>query len=375
MAIYNHIIKLISRVTVLVALLFFVACADEKVEPTAEVVTFDIADSQGWGEMSRGAALTTTNLCQKGFGVFAYYTENKSWNSYKTSAGAPNFINNSKVTSANNGTTWGYSPVKYWPHNQNDKVSFFAYAPYDSAKTIAGTMIDFEVNQTVSQQIDLVWSKSATTDLNKNTQKVNFKFQHALARIGFNLQASVTEISAAVTAKFTINRIILTSATDEVGTGDGPFYASGTLDLYNTGDVAAWSNCSDNNKYTLTSENFSEKNNTGLLLSLDTKNGTMQINAEDSYVMVIPQDLSSGGFNVLVDYQVDLIVKGSTYNTYENNCMGTVEIDLKSGNTYMINIIATLKDAKVEKDNVDIIKWGDGGDLILPGLLPEEGSN
>ena len=374
MAIYNHIIKLISSVTVLVSLLFFVACADEKVEPTAEVVTFDIADSQGWGEMSRGAALTTTNLCQQGFGVFAYYTENKSWGSY-TLAGAPNFINNSKVTSANNGTTWGYSPVKYWPHSKTDKVSFFAYAPYDSAKTIAGTMIDFEVNQNVSQQIDLVWSKSATTDLNRETQKVNFNFQHALARIGFNLQASVTEISAAVTAKFTIKRIVLTSATDKVGTGDGPFYASGTLDLYNTGEVAAWSNCSGKNRFTLTEGNFSAKNNTGLSLTHDTKNGTMQINAEDSYVMVIPQNLFSAGFNVLVDYQVDLIVKGSTYNTYENNCMGTVKIDLKSGNTYMINIIATLKDAKVEKDNVGIIPWGDGGDLILPGLLPEEGSN
>lgn len=370
MAIYNHIIKLISSVTVLVSLLFFVACADEKVEPTAELVTFDIADSQGWGEMSRGAALTTTNLCQKGFGVFAYYTEGKSWESYKSSAGAPNFINNSKVASTNNGTTWSYSPVKYWPHNKTDKVSFFAYAPYDGAKAIAGTKINFAVNQDVSKQIDLVWSKSATTDLNRETQKVEFNFQHALARIGFNLTASVTNISSVVTAKFKINRIILTSATDKAGTGTGPFYASGTLDLYNTGDVAAWSNCSGNNKYTLTSENFSENNNTGLSLTHDTKNGAMQINADESYVMVIPQNLSSGGFNVLVDYQIDLIVKGDTYNTYENNCMGTVGIDLKSGNTYMINIIATLEDAKVDNDNVYITEWDDGGDLILPGLLP-----
>lgn len=361
----------------LVSLLFFVACADEKVEPTAELVTFDIADSQGWGEMSRGAALTTTNLCQKGFGVFAYYTEDELWKSYKSSAGAPNFINNSKVTSTNNGTTWSYSPVKYWPHNKTDKVSFFAYAPYDGAKAIAGTKINFAVNQDVSKQIDLVWSKSATIDLNRETQKVEFNFQHALARIGFNLTASVTDISSAVTAKFKINKIILTSATDKAGTGTGPFYASGTLDLYNTGDVAAWSNCSGNNKFTLTSENFSEENNTGLSLDRNTNNGTMQINAEDSYVMVIPQNFSTQGFNVLVDYQVELIVKGesSPYHTYENNCLGTIKVNLESGNTYMINIIATLEDAKVQEDNVDIIPWGTGGDVILPDLLQTGGNS
>lgn len=360
----------------LAALLFFVACADEKVEPAAELVTFDIADSQGWGEISRSAALTTTNLCQQGFGVFAYYTENKLWGSY-TSAGAPNFINNSKVTSANNGTTWGYSPVKYWPHNKNDKVSFFAYAPYDSAKTIAGTKINFAVNQNVSQQIDLLWSNSATIDLNKNTPKVNFNFQHALARIGFNLTASVTDISSAVTAKFKINKIILTSATDNEGTGEGPFYTEGTLDLYEGSKIADWRECSGNNQFTLTSGNFSETNNTGLSLDRNTNNGTMQINAEDSYVMVIPQNFSTQGFNVLVDYQVELIEKGesSPYHTYENNCVGTIKVNLESGNTYMINIIATLKDAKVQEDNVDIIPWGIGGDVILPDLLQTGGNS
>ena len=28
---------------------------------------------------------------------------------------------------------WTYSPVKYWPNNKNDKISFFAYAPYETS--------------------------------------------------------------------------------------------------------------------------------------------------------------------------------------------------------------------------------------------------
>ena len=41
-----------------------------------------------------------------------------------------------------------------------------------------------------------------------------------------------------------------------------------------------------------------------------------------------------------------------SYHTYVNNCAGTIKVNLESGNTYIINIIATLEDAKVE-DNVN----------------------
>lgn len=29
-------------------------------------------------------------------------------------------------------SAWTYSPIKYWPNRDGDKISFFAYAPYES---------------------------------------------------------------------------------------------------------------------------------------------------------------------------------------------------------------------------------------------------
>ncbi len=73
-----------------------------------------------------------TKLQATGFGVFGYYTDN---NEYEPSR-VPDFMYNQKVEW--NTSYWGYEPIKYWPNeygsmansDDNDKVSFFAYAPY-----------------------------------------------------------------------------------------------------------------------------------------------------------------------------------------------------------------------------------------------------
>lgn len=99
-----------------------------------------------------------------GFGVFAYYTGNTDYESYRATSGDkyPNFMYNQNVTwstgtpdytgyvGADGTKKWVYSPLKYWPNdiaNTNSavddqtpaatgsdsyggKLSFFAYAPY-----------------------------------------------------------------------------------------------------------------------------------------------------------------------------------------------------------------------------------------------------
>jgi hypothetical protein len=107
-----------------------------------------------------------TQLKTVGFGVFAYFsgTENfTTWSGWnlgtdpytQVSSKTPNFMYNERLTwSASNPTNqWVYSPVKYWPNGvdaantANDpsntakekdvqqKLSFFAYAPYVSVTT------------------------------------------------------------------------------------------------------------------------------------------------------------------------------------------------------------------------------------------------
>ena len=72
-----------------------------------------------------------------GFGVFAYYTNNNDYDQLAI----PNFMWNQLVTYSTD--HWAYSPIKYWPNeygnnaisDDNDKVTFFAYAPYVDVET------------------------------------------------------------------------------------------------------------------------------------------------------------------------------------------------------------------------------------------------
>ena len=78
---------------------------------------------------------TNRKLTDTGFGVFGYYTDNNTYEGLTI----PNFMYNQELTyDGPVSGKWGYSPVMYWPNeygssaiaDDNDKVSFFAYAPY-----------------------------------------------------------------------------------------------------------------------------------------------------------------------------------------------------------------------------------------------------
>ena len=121
-------------------------------------------DAQG-----RASVIDTDGLKTTGFGVFAYHTAGNYANTAK-----PNFMYNEKVEF--NNKAWEYTPVKYWPNNTADRVSFFAYAPYVetnaddnfvfSANNTAGDpTITYTVNNTVKSQEDLLWAVDATDGL------------------------------------------------------------------------------------------------------------------------------------------------------------------------------------------------------------------
>lgn len=149
-------------------------------------------------------------LAQHGFGVFATYSGVDNF-----SDANDNFMFNQQVTSADEGTTWTYQPVKYWPNPTNgqaadaQKVSFFAYAPYadptaagaDNTYGITGFAIEGGhniVNYTFAKDkpnVDLMWGykvKNATDpvtyeinkDLTRTTNTVAFIFQHLLSKLG-----------------------------------------------------------------------------------------------------------------------------------------------------------------------------------------------
>ena len=152
-----------------------------------------------------------------GFGVFAYYTGASNWSTAGTST-IPNFMYNQQVSWSSD--HWTYSPVKYWPNNNNpadgsgatgsqDKnyLSFFAYAPYDdNISYITGFSAN---NATGAPTVDYTWGaendllyavqtdryKYDSNDANDNGRVgdvVSFMFRHALVKVQFKVRRSNT---------------------------------------------------------------------------------------------------------------------------------------------------------------------------------------
>lgn len=158
-------------------------------------------------------ALSTDLLKTRGFGVFAYQQGSLNFNQYFTTSSEPNFMNNELVTCP--GTSWTYSPIKYWSNNIDDKHSFFAYAPYylpdGTTKTLDhnypsslslvlegtndGPAIYYIAPESLDDVVDLCWGDYNNTGhavLDRTKPDVNdvmpFTFRHGLARVNFNAQ-------------------------------------------------------------------------------------------------------------------------------------------------------------------------------------------
>ena len=63
--------------------------------------------------------------------MFDYYhgTENHSTVGTFGEASTADYMYNQEVEYSSD---WEYSPIKYWPNNTNDRLSFMAYAPYQA---------------------------------------------------------------------------------------------------------------------------------------------------------------------------------------------------------------------------------------------------
>lgn len=160
-----------------------------------------------------GSITSAQALAQhRGFGVFAYYTEEKDYlgttsaapttppsapalTSPQASAMAPNFMYNQRIEGTDAATpTWSYSPVKYWPNDntvaddQDDnngtdpatgttnkgKLSFFAYAPYVATVGSTGVIamsasnapgnptITYKMQAGAANPVDLLWGTAGT---------------------------------------------------------------------------------------------------------------------------------------------------------------------------------------------------------------------
>lgn len=198
--------------------------------------------------ITRSVIENNSYLQAAGFGVLAYmkgtngatacYDEENNWNT-----GAPNFMYNQQVSWSTD--HWTYSPVKYWPNDNNPAdgsgaegsqtnsyVSFFAYAPYtDLSSSPAIGITGLSANSaTTAPTITYVWDAEADLlyDAKPDCYKtdaagdgrvsgaVQFSFKHALALVKFKVRRS-SGSSLAVTLKSLIVSGFYTGGTFDLG--------------------------------------------------------------------------------------------------------------------------------------------------------------
>ena len=285
---------------------------------------------------SRGSVLDNTTLPSKGFGVFGNYsTGGQEFGS--------NLFNNVKVTgtTSTGGTTWTYTPKKYWPTEGH--IDFLAYAPHVGDKTLTGSSsIEFTVAKDVTKQEDLLWANAVnqTKATNSGANKVKFTFNHALAKIGYSLK----EKEAYNKTTITVTSIKLVGSDNK-----DAFYTKGTIDLSKEND--------NNNLWTIDT-NVAKQNFDWFTGSAEL---TTDVAKSDNYLFVIPQNFPEDKLSVVVEYDVQ--TEGT--EPLKNKVTKTISANFLQGKAYMINLNIGLTpiefDATVENwtdgDNIGDITW------------------
>lgn len=184
-----------KKLLLALAPIIMAGCAQNEIIESAPSIDRAIKFDVYTGVQTKGLEMTTTSIQTLNFGIFAYKTTTAGWDSEGTST-TPDGMYNEKATHSASG--WGYTNTKYWPTN-GDKISFFAYAPYDDISTDKGIElsprtqqgapeITFTQNTAAADLVDLVVAeaKDKTYDAsasNTDDNKVSFTFNHILTKI------------------------------------------------------------------------------------------------------------------------------------------------------------------------------------------------
>ena len=156
-------------------------------------------------------AANSHSLKDAQFGVFGYYTGTTEFATWKTGGtgsvytATPNFMYNQQITWDNTKGLWTYTPAKYWPNgidaangganpsntateaNADQKLSFFAYAPYTAHLTTTTNA----TNKPESGDVGAVATKIVTeavdanqatgiVAMSKNTETADIQLKYVL---------------------------------------------------------------------------------------------------------------------------------------------------------------------------------------------------
>jgi hypothetical protein len=142
----------------------------------------------------------TTNIPNgKSIGMFGYVLNGTTWAASGSTA-VPTLFNNVQVTAASSdGSTFTYSPARYWPTSTSYKLSFYAYYPYGGAgitPSVTSGMgsYAFETQAAAANQVDFMMSNLAADQSkaagNPSDGSVDLTFHHLLCQVKATAAAS-----------------------------------------------------------------------------------------------------------------------------------------------------------------------------------------
>lgn len=343
----------------------FTACQkDEVINEVPQDQAIEFGTYVGRDAMTKGSIVELDEVKTGGFGVYAYYTEESD---FSTPGALPNFMNNTKVTYD---TDWEYSPLKYWPNENGHKISFFAYAPYDANKTLSATnyspIITYEVDNDITKHTDILYANAVKNQTKQIINgKVKFEFFHALSRIGFNVEAVVDEVNAD-------NDLSEDSGSDNTNDIDanteivvksvtlsGNFIPEGTLDLANstgvnnTSNTPSWdSETATPKTFTLDKDNFKSPTTSPSTEGQKVTKEKAQLNDDNDYLMIIPQNFNSDQVNISIVYEVKTTDNTNNANSsvIENTISKSFNFNFEAGKAYMFNLHIGMTSVKVDAD-------------------------
>ena len=135
-------------VLTIIGLICLMACSSEETTRTAETAGSElrpVAFKEAYTvQPTRSSAKFTATAgipVGQSMGVYAYLhnTETRNY-----SADSPNFMWNQKATRQEDTEPFTYEPLKYWPNDETNKLSFIAYFPYCNGAENDGTDEDIE---------------------------------------------------------------------------------------------------------------------------------------------------------------------------------------------------------------------------------------
>ena len=205
--------------------LLLAACSKNEVETVGpDPIGFGVYSGRAVSKADNSSYVDGTTVTGipvgKSIGVFGYFhagDPSTSTSGTWSAAATPTLMDNVPVTSGDSdGSSFTYSPARYWPLSQYDRISFIGYYPYSAyGSTDTGIVptvtsgfgsYAFSVNTDNTKQVDFMLSdlaanqsKAAGVHTGAADGEVNLTFHHVLSNVAVRITTILSDNVSSLT--------------------------------------------------------------------------------------------------------------------------------------------------------------------------------